>query len=131
MRRELRLFDALDTFAAGKQVTHALGLTFGYDGDLAYERVWRPLIEKFGVRKPIVVADGTLVGRDGPGPVAAGTALAVVTLRARRRGRSVFHPKVFLAVRDDAVFVAVGSANLTSGGLGGNLELMSTLEFGD
>lgn len=131
MRRELRLFDALDTFAAGQQLTHAIGLSFGYDGDVAYERVWKPLIEKFGVRKPIVITDGTLVGRDGPGPVNAGTALAVVTLRARRRGRGVFHPKLFLAVREDAVFVAVGSANLTSGGLGGNLELMTALAFGN
>lgn len=128
MKREVRLFDALDAFAAGKPITHALGLSFGYDGDVAYERVWRPLIERFGVRRPLVVCGGS-VASDDYGPVREGTPLGVTVLRTSRPGGSIFHPKLFIAVRDGAVMVAVGSANLTSGGLSGNLELLSTLTF--
>jgi hypothetical protein len=119
MKREVRLFDELDRFAGGGEITHALALTFGYDGDTAAERIWTPLIEKYGVRHPLVIADGV---------VHEGTALGVHVLRGRRHA-GVFHPKLFLAVREDAVFAAVGSANLTRGGLGANLELLTPLVF--
>ncbi len=119
MKRELKLFDELDRFAFGAEITHALGLSYGYDGDLANERLWKPLVEKYGLRHPIVITDGA---------VAEGTSLGIHVLRARRKG-GVFHPKLFLAVREDAVFVAIGSANLTKGGLGGNLELLTPLLF--
>ncbi|NUQ72066.1 MAG: hypothetical protein HUU21_00605 [Polyangiaceae bacterium] len=119
MKRELRLFDELDRFAAGGEISHALALSFGYDGDVANERIWTPLIEKYGVRHPLVIADGV---------VDAGTALGVHVLRARRLS-GVFHAKLFLAIREDAVFTAIGSANLTRGGLGANLELMTPLVF--
>src|SRR3954467_2920059 len=108
MKREVRLFDELDRFAGGGEITHALALTFGYDGDVANERIWTPLIEKYGVRHPIVIADGV---------VDEGTALSVHVLRARRFS-GVFHAKLFLAIREDAVFASIGSANLTHGGLG-------------
>jgi hypothetical protein len=129
MRREVRLFDALDEFAKGAQLTHALALTYGYDGDVAYERVWKPLIERYGVPHPLVIADGVVRGSGTTARVNAGTALGVHVVRASRARASVFHPKLFLAVRDEAVFLAVGSANLTSGGLGSNLELMTALRF--
>ncbi|WP_437742499.1 phospholipase D family protein [Sorangium sp. So ce1504] len=119
MKRETRLFDELDRFAGGSEITHALGLSFGYDGDLANERLWKPLVEKYGLRHPLVIADGV---------VDAGTALGVHVLRARRPS-GVFHSKLFLAVRDGAVFAAIGSANLTRGGLGANLELLTPLVF--
>lgn len=119
MKRETRLFDELDRFAGGGEITHALGLSFGYDGDIANERLWKPLVEKYGLRHPLVIADGV---------VDAGTALGVHVLRARRPG-GVFHAKLFLAVRDGAVFAAIGSANLTRGGLGANLELLTPLVF--
>lgn len=119
MKRELRLFDELDRFAAGGEISHALAFSFGYDGDVANERIWTPLIEKYGVRHPLVIADGV---------VDAGTSLGVHVLRARRQS-GVFHAKLFLAIREDAVFAAIGSANLTKGGLGANLELMTPLVF--
>jgi HKD family nuclease len=119
MKRETRLFDELDRFAAGGEITHALGLSFGYDGDIANERLWKPLVEKYGLRHPLVIADGA---------VRAGTSLGIHVLRATRGG-GVFHPKLFLAVREGAVFAAIGSANLTRGGLGANLELLTPLVF--
>lgn len=119
MKREVRLFDELDRFSGGREISHALALTFGYDGDVAAERLWTPLIERYGVRHPLVIADGA---------VDAGTALGVHVIRARR-GSGVFHPKLVLAVREDAVFAAIGSANLTRGGLGANLELLTPLVF--
>lgn len=120
MKRELRLFDEIDRFAADGPIIHAMALSYGYDGDIANDRIWRPLVERFGVRHPLVIADAD--------SLQAGTALGVHVLRIRR-GRSVFHPKLLLAVREDAVLVTVGSANLTRGGLGGNLELMTVLTF--
>ncbi len=121
MKRELRLFDELDRFARGGEIAEALAFTFGLDGDVAAERVFTPLIEKYGVRHPIVVASGV---------VDEGTALGVHVLQAPRQ-TGVFHPKLFLAVREDGVFAAIGSANLTRGGLGANLELVTTLVFGN
>ena len=120
MRREVRLFDELDRFARGGEITQALAFTFGYDGDVAAERIFTPLIEKYGVRHPLVIASGV---------VDEGTALGIHVLRAHRKA-GFFHPKLFLAVREDAVFAAIGSANLTRGGLGANLELMTALVFG-
>lgn len=119
MKREVRLFDELDRFAGGAEISHALALTFGYDGDTAAERIWTPLVEKYGVRHPLVILSGT---------VDEGTALGVHVVRAPRRS-GLFHPKLFLAIREDAVFAAVGSANMTRGGLGGNLELLTPLVF--
>ena len=121
MRRELRLFDEIDRFAAGGEVAYALALSFGLDGDVAAERIFTPLIERYGVRHPVVIASGA---------VDAGTKLGVPVLRAGRMGR-VFHPKLLLAVREGAVFLSIGSANLTRGGLGANLEIVTPLLFGD
>lgn len=42
----------------------------------------------------------------------------------RCRGAGVFHPKLVLLVAGKRRLVGIGSANLTAGGLGGNLELM-------
>ncbi|MRG91585.1 hypothetical protein [Polyangium spumosum] len=120
MKREIKLFDELDRFAQGSEITHALALSFGYDGDLANEKVWKRLIEKYGLRQPLVIAGGPNVHK--------GTAHWVKVLPVRKR-RGVFHPKLFLAVREDAVFVALGSANLTEGGLRRNLELLTPLVF--
>lgn len=119
MKRETRLFDEIDRFAGGHDLTHALGLSFGYHGDLASERLWTPLIEKYGLRHPLVITDRV---------IDAGTNLGVTVLKAARSA-GVFHPKLFLAVREDGVLAAIGSANLTSGGLGNNLELLTPLVF--
>lgn len=131
MLREVRLFDALDEFAGRGVITHALACTYGYDGDTAYERLWRPLIERYGVRRPLVIADGASVARDidAPARVDSGTPLAVSVVRPARSGRGVFHPKLLLAVKEDGVLLVVGSANLTKGGLGGNLELVTAFTF--
>lgn len=48
----------------------------------------------------------------------------------RLRGAGVFHPKLFLLQAGTRVLVGVGSANLTPGGLGGNLELMLFVDNG-
>lgn len=128
MLRETKLLDALDEFAGKDPIVHALALSYGYDGDVAYERLWRLLVEKFGVRHPFVIADGALDDTGGY-HYNAGTPLAIRPVRPRRSGRGVFHPKLLLAVKEGGVLVTVGSANLTAGGLGGNLELVSALRF--
>ncbi|MBI4475434.1 MAG: hypothetical protein HY646_22410 [Acidobacteria bacterium] len=46
----------------------------------------------------------------------------IAPIRNRRSG--VFHPKLILIQAGPHYLVGIGSANLTSGGLGGNLELM-------
>jgi hypothetical protein len=47
---------------------------------------------------------------------------AIAPARIRRGG--VFHPKILLLRCGEHILVGIGSANLTPGGLGGNLELM-------
>lgn len=121
MKREVRLVEAVDAFAKGATQLEALALTYGYDGGAAFDRVWEPLIEK-GVRRPLVIADGT---------IDAGVPLGVRVLRVTRAKSGLFHPKLLLVLREGGVFAYVGSANLTRGGLGGNLELGITLTTDD
>jgi hypothetical protein len=42
-----------------------------------------------------------------------------------------FHPKVFILLANDRVTVGIGSSNLTSGGLGGNLEAWDFFSAGE
>ena len=46
MKREVRLVEAVDAFAKGATQLEALALTYGYDGGVAFDRVWEPLIEE-------------------------------------------------------------------------------------
>jgi HKD family nuclease len=45
-------------------------------------------------------------------------------------GRVVFHPKVYIFEYNDCYKIIMGSANLTSGGLNGNIEYSSIVECG-
>jgi hypothetical protein len=121
VEREVKILDELDAFSEGKEITHAVALSYGYEGDWTQQRLWKPLVERYGVAHPLVFADG--------GVVDAGTVLGVHVVRMRRR-MGLFHPKLILAIREGAALLITGSANLTRGGLGGNLELVTAVRFG-
>ncbi len=45
------------------------------------------------------------------------------------RASEIFHPKVYAAIRGEAATILVGSANLTAGGLEGNIEASTALDL--
>lgn len=73
--------------------------------------------------RTLVLADRAALQKDGvlsQRSVGAGYELAPVSLR----GSGVFHPKLIVLQAGTHLLVGIGSANLTPGGFGSNLELM-------
>lgn len=73
--------------------------------------------------RTLVMADGAALQKTGALQQRAAASryeLAPVYLT----GPGVFHPKLILLQAGNNILVGIGSANLTAGGLGGNLELM-------
>jgi len=104
--------------------------TFGIDFD-AYENIVLPRLRGAGCRNNIIVADQRMLtyalGGDSPLPRHAGKLYGVTDALGGRAG-GVFHPKVILQLGRKRGRLIVGSANLTSSGLAGNLELVSSIE---
>jgi hypothetical protein len=73
--------------------------------------------------RTLVLADGAALQRAGV--LDQRSAEPIYELApVRLRGPGVFHPKLIVLQAGERLLVGVGSANLTPGGLGGNLELM-------
>lgn len=104
--------------------------TFGIDFD-AYENIVLPRLRGAGCRNNIVIPDARMLTHALTGastlPSHAGKLYTVTGASARQ----VFHPKLFLQVGRKGGRIIVGSANLTSSGLAGNLELVSTISCGE
>lgn len=104
--------------------------TFGIDFD-AYENIVLPRLRGAGCRNNIVIPDARMLTHALTGasmlPSHAGKLYTVTGASARQ----VFHPKLFLQVGRKGGRIIVGSANLTSSGLAGNLELVGTISCGE
>lgn len=104
--------------------------TFGIDFD-AYENIVLPRLRGAGCRNNIVIPDARMLTHALTGastlPIHAGKLYTVTGASARQ----VFHPKLFLQVGRKGGRIIVGSANLTSSGLAGNLELVDTISCGE
>jgi hypothetical protein len=71
----------------------------------------------------LVLADGAALQKDGVlGQRSAAPSYELAPVRLQ--GPGVFHPKLMVLRAGERLLVGIGSANLTPGGLGGNLELM-------
>lgn len=104
--------------------------TFGIDFD-AYENIVLPRLRGAGCRNNIVIPDARMLTHALTGastlPDHAGKLYTVTGATARQ----VFHPKLFLQIGRKGGRIFVGSANITSSGLAGNLELVGTISCGE
>lgn len=104
--------------------------TFGIDFD-AYENIVLPRLRGAGCRNNIVIPDARMLTHALTGastlPDHAGKLYTVTGAIARK----VFHPKLFLQIGRKGGRMIVGSANITSSGLAGNLELVGTISCGE
>lgn len=73
--------------------------------------------------RTLVLADAASLQKQGVlGQRASASTYELAPVRVN--GPGVFHPKLIVVQAGPRVLVGIGSANLTAGGLGGNLELM-------
>lgn len=107
----------------------SIATTFGIDFD-AYESIALPRLRGAGCRNNIVLADNRMLtyalSGDSPLPRQAGRLYTV----SGASSSGVFHPKLFLQIGRNGGRLFVGSANITSAGLAGNLELVAQLSCG-
>lgn len=108
-------------FAAGGFHTSIVS-TFGVDFD-AYEAIALPRLRDAGCNNNVVVADARMLAQaladDGRRPKFAGRRYSVVGARCA----GVFHPKLTLQLGKASGRLLVSSANMTTAGLAGNLEV--------
>jgi hypothetical protein len=118
--------DAIASFVKqlGAEVPRrAVLCTFDFHPD-RFETVLLPeLCRRSRWFRTLVLADASALQKDGA-LASRGEAPAYELSPVRLAGPGVFHPKLLLLQAGRRVLVGVGSANLTPGGLGGNLELM-------
>lgn len=102
---------------------HAVFCTYDLEPD-RFEAVIMPELQRRGSRfRTLVLADaGALQRDDRLKQRAAASCYELAPVRVN--GQGVFHPKMVLLRAGSNVLIGVGSANLTRGGLGGNLEMM-------
>ena len=116
----LNLRTAIESFAPGDDVRHALLLTYNFDGGFL-EDADRGLLEVLWRRN----CENVLVVRDGGAVIAEKRSHRYSVINAAHSTRT-FHPKLVLLVAPTELLASVGSANLTRGGLESNLELVGT-----
>ena len=112
---------------ADKEFHTSIATSFGIDFD-AYENIVLPRLRGAGCRNNVVVVDGRMLihALDGGSrlPRFAGKSYTVIDAGAK----GVFHPKLFLQVGRRRGRLIVSSANLTTPGLAGNLEIVDIVE---
>ncbi|KQK28654.1 hypothetical protein ARD30_20985 [Bosea thiooxidans] len=116
----MKLYDRF----ADKEFHTSIAASFGIDFD-AYENIVLPRLRGAGCRNNLVLADGRMLTHALCGasalPHHAGRLYTINGIGAP----GVFHPKLFLQAGRRRGRLIVSSANLTTPGLGGNLELAS------
>ncbi|MGU7785035.1 hypothetical protein [Burkholderia sp. PU8-34] len=111
----------------GKNYHTALASTFGIDFE-AWENVALPRLQSTGCRNVLLLADAGMMTHAMNGastlPRKGGRSYTANAISASR----VFHPKLTLLVGRDSARLIVASANITSPGLAGNLEIAGTVD---
>lgn len=115
---EINLRNEIEKFAPTEDIQHAFLLTYTFDGEFI-EDTERGLLEAIWQRN----CDNVLVLRDGKAVLTEKRAHRYSVINAAY-SRRTFHPKLLLLLASSEILVVIGSANLTQGGLGGNLELV-------
>lgn len=119
----MRLFDSFSS--AGFHT--CIATTFSLDFE-AYELVALSRLRDAGCTNNVLVADSRMLGLaladERRRPMFAGRRYSVVGARPA----GVFHPKLVLQLGKNAGRLLVASANMTSAGLAGNLEIVGSVE---
>jgi len=111
--------EALDRFLedhVGLPVRTAF-TTFDFNAD-SFQRSWMRKLRRARAQVLVLADHRELQSAMNADAALVGFQLAPVGMR-----KGVFHPKLVLVRAGDDLFAAIGSGNLTAGGLGGNLEL--------
>lgn len=108
----------------------SIATTFGIDFD-AYEGVVLPRLRGAGCRNNIVIADGRMLTHALDGASALPRHAGKLYTVAAAHAAGVFHPKLFLQLGRRRGRIIVSSANLTTPGLAGNLELAGMIACED
>ena len=113
----LTLSEAMESFAPGEDVRHAIFLTYGFDGPFLEDPdngfldvLWRRNCQN------------TLVVRDGAAVIKEKQSHRYAAVNASY-SVGIFHSKLALLISPSEALAIIGSANLSRGGLRGNLEL--------
>lgn len=120
-----RWLEPVDEFVrehAGEARRWAIACTYELDVDVLRRTVVRTLCQRRRPFRTVVLADAGTIERVA-GELRPPLAGAVNLHPVRVTTGGVFHPKLLLLRAGKHVRVCFGSANLTSGGLAGNLEL--------
>jgi hypothetical protein len=114
--------------AFGEGGFHSAFMTTYAFGSLAFEDIPFPKLRGAGCRNITVLADRAMVNQTfsefGP-PRFAGTSYHLIKAEAP----SAFHPKITMLIGETKGRLIVGSANLTSLGLGGNKEQIASVSY--
>jgi hypothetical protein len=117
LEAKTNLQSEIENFAPHEELRHALLLTYNFDGPFI-EDPERGLLEALWRRN----CTNVLVVRDGKAVLAEKRSHRYRVVNAAY-SRQTFHSKLLLVLSSSEVLAAVGSANLTRGGLETNLEL--------
>ena len=117
LEAKTNLQSEIENFAPHEELRHALLLTYNFDGPFI-EDPERGLLEALWRRN----CTNVLVVRDGKAVLAEKRSHRYRVVNAAY-SRQTFHSKLLLVLSSSGVLAAVGSANLTRGGLETNLEV--------
>lgn len=114
-----------ERYPAGKK--RALFLTFNFEGPAFFERLWKPVLAKarfgLGPRDIAVVCDGRFPGHRRYGDYELGQGAPLPIRTVLKGGGGAMHAKLALITSGPQWLLVIGSANLSAGGFGGNLEM--------
>lgn len=113
----LNLRNVVENFSPNDDIRHALLLTYNFDGQFL-EDPERGLLETLWQRN----CTNVLIVRDGKAVIEEKRSHRYSAVNAAY-SMGTFHPKLLLLISESEALAAVGSANLTRGGLEKNLEL--------
>lgn len=109
---------------ADKGYHSSVATTFGVDFD-AYENIALPRLRGAGCRNNIVISDSAMLTHALGGASALPKHAGRLYTAAAAQAEGLFHPKLFLQIGRRGGQLLIGSANLTTAGLAGNLELVA------
>ena len=126
--KSIKLFETFEAPGFHSSFCTTFDVDFG-----AYESVALSRLRNKGCTNNVLLADSRMLtyALDGRSlPAQAGTRYSVVGI-APARQNSVFHPKLVLKLGEKTGCLLVASANMTSAGLGGNLEVVGQVSSTD
>jgi HKD family nuclease len=118
---QLTVREAVEEVCAGAQRLR-IAVAFAKESGLAASPAVEGVVRRGGEVRLLAGLDFQLTDLDALTPFEQPPSAARVYLNPDQTGRSVFHPKVYLAESESEAAAIIGSSNLTAGGLQANVE---------